>query len=604
MKPMNTLEGMIRKTIAKSWQKDLLGSLLECEISYIHEDKQLINIDISTPIDCVVDVFMSTLAAAISTTDLIGTALQNTLKSTKYRIDSLAGYCFQEIITKTNSIHQIAVSEAKDATGESVDNPLAKFEMYNSSDYGLAVDVVDGTTLTALGLDGAYSLAAAAKGLKRFPDLQAYAIMAPSIVLNDLDFFESPEKVAGKLIELMTTYSGKKTSELCFVTHSFDTGKHHTKLIEQIQKRNVKVLIPSPVIVETPYILSCALRLPKAPDAMIGVFGLPEIIINTLLLGIINKEYEIRFRIASSTPLSNPEEKSLDRTFIFSKEENAILQSINCEKNTIYGFEKLVSKKRNAFFVATALTNDPFLDLAGISRKNDCIHAESIICGFGRSVLKIKTKHEMPNRLDYTALFGIKLADVSLVAIISDKEFIRWCESFMNQLNKNNFGQYLRSEHNPQNLNSCGLHATLFEFGVHYGGYRNHTLNDILKNIKNLMKELGVHYNRQLEIIPLKLERKSNAVVMKVFFDNLHIENLTQIASKSKFPDFFNINEIPSFKHITICRLTKYISKKEFKKIDTIITEINKNTPYTEQLLKFNTKLLGGTITPFTNIIS
>lgn len=599
---MNRLAGLIKKSIQESWEKDLLGTLLEYESHFVKHDTSTTEIESSGLIDCVADVFVSTLAAAVSTTDQIGTASPSTLKSIKYQTDTIAGYCFRQMLKGTRSIKQIAVSEAKDEFGSMVDDPLSMLSMASPSNYGLAVDVIDGTTLTALGLDGAYSLAAAAKGLKKFPDLQAYGVMAPSEVLNNFDFFEAPEKAAGKLIKSMASHLGKKASELCFVTHSFDTGKHHTMLIEEIKKRNVKVIIPSPVIVEPSYTLNCALGAPNSPDAMMGVFGLPEIVINTLLMGIIGNEYEIRFRIASSTPLSRHEEKTLDTVFNFSENEKSLLKIAKCKQNDIYGFNELVKEKKSAFVVATAITNDPYLKLNGISRKNECIHTESIICGFGGKVMKIKMKHELPNQLDYCALFGIRLADVSLVAIISDPVFFQWYEKLIQNLDKYNFEHFFRYEPYSHRSENCGLHATLFEFGTHYGGYENQ-LTEIHNDIKRIFKGLRYDPCRHLKIIPLELVRTKNALLIQINFNSKLIEGLKEIRSKSKFPDFFNVNKLPLYKHITIGRIIKYISKKELEKLDTVIKNFNQRNPIDMRRINFVTKLIAAQKTPFTDII-
>lgn len=547
---------------------------------------------------------IATLAAAVSSENLIGRANSETLKSIKYQLDVIAGFAFREIIQKSMLFNQVAISEAKDEFGENIDNPLKVFDVFDHHGYNFAVDVVDGTTLAAFGLPGAYSLTAAAKGLKKFPNLQAYAVMAPKPVLEQIDFFKKPEFLVPTFVKYLASYLGKMKSDLFIVTHSFDTGNHHKLLIEKLLENKVKVEIPDPVIVESPYMISGALQLPQAPDAMIGVFGLPEIVINTLLLGILNREHQINFRIASNELLSDRESITLDRSFDFSNEELEILNSMDLNTNEIYHFDNIAKERENAFFVATALTNDPLLKLRGIKQKQGVIQAETIICGFNGSTFKMTTKHGIPNKVDYTARFSLKIDDISLVAIIKDDLFLHQYEEFIKRFNNAGFTNQLRFETVKRTEDNCGPHVTLFEFGVHYGGYKAAPLRMIHKKIQKIIDKLGDNIFSDLKIFPKKILRTDNAIVIEVQFDNQQIELLKKVKENTDSPSFFNVNRIPAFQHITLCRFTEYLTKSHLEQIDIMLAQANEPILSSiKKSMKYEIELLAATRTPFKKLL-
>lgn len=257
--------------------------------------------------------------------------------------------------------------------------------------FGIAVDVIDGTTLAAKGLNGAYSIAAGAKGLKKFTDMQAYTYGGPVEILEKIDFTNKPEEEVVKFVNLLKQYFGKNYNELNIVTHSPDTGKHHNEIIAIMRKMGVNVIVPEPVIVEPPYIVSLAMESQNI-DGMIGVFGLPEVVINSILCKCINSKKELYFKIASNKMLSIPDNSNLGMMFDFSEKEKNELNLLKLDIEKVYKTEDIVSTMNNACFVATALTDDSILHFKGLKEKSGIIQLETLYTEYNKNVVKIITK--------------------------------------------------------------------------------------------------------------------------------------------------------------------------------------------------------------------
>jgi Fructose-1,6-bisphosphatase/sedoheptulose 1,7-bisphosphatase and related proteins len=376
------------------------------------------------------------IATALSTGALLGTATQSTLKSTKSRMDTSAANVFAAVMKNAETLNYIATSEAKDERGYFVEDPLKAIDKLNIGGLGIAVDVVDGTTLAANGLDGSYSLSAAASGLTAFPDMQAYAVGAPKEVLAKFNFSNAPEEEIFSFIDHLSRFYKKPANEIRAVTHSSDTGLHHSTLIEKLKSKGVQVIVPEPVIVEPPYTLGMSLRTKNAPDCIIGVFGLPEIVINTLLLGIINKGYDLQFRIASNAMLENPNEVSLKNAFSFPRHEIEKLDLLNLKRDAVYTKETIASSLANACFSATALTDDPILGLQGYKKSGAIIKLETLFSGYNGFTIILKTFHECRNSINYAACFPQTIDDLSIVIPLQTYTVVQHVEDLMADLRK------------------------------------------------------------------------------------------------------------------------------------------------------------------------
>lgn len=553
----------LENEIKKYWEKRLLGELLDLDIEYLQECNAITEKDkeFVTPII----LLIANIAAAMSTGGLLGSATKANLKSVKSRLDTSAGHVFADIINAGNILKYIATSEGKDEHGDVVEDPLKKLEKLDTNGFGIAVDVVDGTTLAATGLNGAYTLSAGAFGLATFPDLQAYVVGSPKEVLDKFNFFNKPEDEALSLVQNLCEYYQKIPSELKIATSSPDKGEHHTTLIKNLEGMGVKVIIPNPVIVEPPYVLSMALRTQNAPDCIIGVLGLPEVVINTLLLATLNKNYELRFRIASNAMVKTPEQKDLRDVFKFQANEMEELNSLKLSTETIYDKEAISSNLCNACFSATAITNDEILGLNGYQKDGTTVKLETIFSGYGGNTLKIKTAHKCNNKINYAACFPQPIDDLSIILPVKQKEIVRNIEEIIFKI-KNSIG-----ENSIVCTPSDDLHITIYELGVHYGGFSDkECLNNAIKEARNVLKKFDCEMGYNISNLILT----NDAVLLEIDIQNCKIlEDLTKVQSSN---EFFNVKRIPNKLHITVARLKEYVSKEQMDSLSFIVAKINK----------------------------
>lgn len=593
----------IKCEIERRWDEPLLGQLVDCVITPLTTSGSRF-VDISfNATQYAVELFVSTLAAAVSTKNSIGAATDETLDSVKKRIDITAAHAFREVIERGEFFKQVAVSEAKDEFGEIVPDPLAKLVSTDKSRYSLAVDVVDGTTLTAKGLPGAYSLAAAAKGLQRFPDLRAYAIMAPGDVLDVIDWEMEPEDVVPTLIAELCKYNGScQPRDIRVVTHSFDIGQHHKMLIKALQQAGVEVIVPDVVIVEAPYVLSTALGMGKAPHAMIGVFGLPEVVINTLLLGILATDYRIDFRIASNMMLKDRQENTLRARFNFSDSEHSTLQDLQLPADTVYDFETICAADDLAFFAATALTHDHWLGLEGLQQRENQLTVNSILCTGLGNIYQIVTTHQFRNKLDYSARYALALADISLVACMDP----HWAFSILTRLQQRieeagirkglRFAELLPGEA------ASGLHVTVFEFGTHFGGLAADKVRRVFDALHAQLSGRANSTGKRLSPKIDEMKLVDGGIIMNINVDEQNYRALAETCIRCAKDRFCNIIRTPHRTHITLARFIEYLDTDELTKIHEVVRSFNRDGAIVDTPLKYNLALQSATSTPFTKL--
>lgn len=569
--------------IREAWNANYLGELVKTDIKFLQRgtDLDFEKEKSSLPID----LLLANIATALSTGRLLGTALESTLKSVKKRLDTSAGYVFANYLNSLTSKEYVAVSEGKDEKGEEVEDPLKKLDSFNPKKYGIAVDVVDGTTLAAKGLDGAYSLSAAANGLISFPDMQAYAVGAPINVLENFNFHNNPEKEIELLVENLSRYYNKPPNELKIVTHSSDTGNHHRTLINNLTSLGVQVIVPEPVIVEPPYVLGMALRTKNAPDCIIGVFGLPEIVINTLLLASIGEEYELRFRIASNSMLEHSNQNNLDDAFLFKKEEVEILKKLNLDCKFVYSKKTIASNLNNICSSSTALTYDPILDIKGFQLDNSTIRLETIFSGYGNNTLQLSTYHKCFNSINYSACYSQKIDDISLILPVKELSILNLYDEIVSEL-KN------ITDNGIVYADKKDLHITAYEFGIHYGGC---DINEILA-AKEEIKDYD--YKNNIFCKAVNIYKTNDSIIMNVVLPEDFLEDLNKKHFHLK-GKFFNIMKVPSKTHITLARFNKYLPEEINTKITNYTNSLSKKSIFPINFLS-DPSLVHITETPFT----
>lgn len=363
----------------------LLGEIKDIDIQVLKKGKEN---NVENMISTAIPILIANLSAGISIKDDFGTAKEYNLKEVKSQMDIKAGKAFKSTLEKIKALNYIATSEGKDEYGNIIEDPLKDFQQSMNGNLGIAVDVIDGTTLAAKGLKGAYTLSAIGKNLKKFPDLQSYALLGPKEVVEKFDFFNKPEEEIIDLVNNLSRYYNKPVKDLKIVTSSYDKGEQHQTLIDNMRKLGVQVIIPDPVIIEAPYIISMGLNLANRPDCMIGVLGLPEMVISTLILSNFDTNLDLKFRIASNAMLDNRQNRNLDDIFKFKNNEKIEIKKLKLELNRIYDKLFITSDINNVSFCTTSLTGCDILVLNGIKEENLEVKLESIF-GFNGYVYKI-----------------------------------------------------------------------------------------------------------------------------------------------------------------------------------------------------------------------
>lgn len=315
----------------------------------------------------------SMVKTAISTYHQIGSGLSENLAVSKKIIDATASKAFEESISLWPISVNTVTSEAKDEIGDS--QPWPEVATKTPGSLSLVVDVVDGTTLVAKGLDGAYSICAVGHGIKSFPDLRSYAILAHKLATGCLDMISAPEEAIKHNLSIIANGRNKNISDLVVVTHSADIGRQHDTLIKTMLDLGVSVIVPDSVVIESPYVIRICSG--GDIDAMIGVFGLPEIVIGSLIAKAMNKDIKFMFRITGNSGLSNRDSATLGDLLKTTDAEKEYVSSLGLSCNKIYSSDDVAGG--GVFFVGTAITNDPVLGMPGIKGYDKPMEATSVL---------------------------------------------------------------------------------------------------------------------------------------------------------------------------------------------------------------------------------
>ncbi|MEU3199016.1 MULTISPECIES: fructose-bisphosphatase class II [unclassified Streptomyces] len=242
-------------------------------------------------------------------------------------------------------------------------------------------DYVDGTELVATNQPGALTLGGFGSGVRPVPDLQAYAALAPTGVLGDLDIMARPEDGLVPLLENIARASGKRPDALTVATHSIASKPMHSTLIDLMRGRVREVLVPERVTVEPPYLLSLAGMSEPRIDSMIGAIGLSELAFAAGLVDLVAPEMGFVFRLASiAGPRAQPDLTGLDALFVFSEDEEAALRSGGWDKDRQYRSEDLVRPGTSRAAALFAVTDNPALGLRGPEpRDGGAAHVEGFL---------------------------------------------------------------------------------------------------------------------------------------------------------------------------------------------------------------------------------
>lgn len=285
------------------------------------------------------------------------------LAETKLAVDDAATRAAEEVMGAAPFRLEVTAGEGvRDASAGAVTGQ--SIGATGSADVWHGVfDYVDGTTLAARSLPGALSLGAIGRGFRSVPDLQAYAVLAPVGALDGFDLMSPPEEHAAAALARVSAHTGRALSDMTVVTHSVDSHRHHDTLIRSLRDTVGEVIIPSPVIVEPPYLLSLTGLSPLRVDAMIGAIGLSELAFCAALVDLVDPEYEFVFRMASIDGQRRRPAQTLDPLFEFSDAERAQLAGLGWETDRQYRGADIVAPGTAEVAAVFAVTGNAILSL-------------------------------------------------------------------------------------------------------------------------------------------------------------------------------------------------------------------------------------------------
>jgi len=306
----------------------------------------------------------------------------------KRAIDGQATLGAEEVFQ--DSLEHIVVAAGEGAgdrmPGAHVGQQLGSEESKRETLYGI-FDYVDGTTLAARGLDGAVSLGAIGRKVTSVPDLQVYCLLLPPYARDlDIDLFRgAPEHVGVEdILALYSRWKDWKVGHEGFrvLTHSVDTGTFHDDLIRALRGvGGVEVIIPHPVIIEPNYLLSIAGFGKESIDAMIGVFGFPEMVFACALFDLFKESgWRMVMRPAGlEAKSSGVRSRSLMPLLDFTDYEKLQLSAVGLLPDRQYERTDFVSTGSALAAAVFAVTDNPLLQLGAAVLRDGVWSVEGIM---------------------------------------------------------------------------------------------------------------------------------------------------------------------------------------------------------------------------------
>lgn len=307
-------------------------------------------------------------SAALAAAEICTGFTENmSLNDRKVKVDGAATEAAEKILRQAPFRIRVAAGE-----GERDDSPGAHSGQWLGVPDSTALvvdgvfDYVDGTELAATNQPGALTLGGFGSAVRAVPDLQAYAVLAPVGLLDDLEIMSRPEDGVVSLLSRIAESAGKLPGDMTVATHSVHSKPMHRTLIDLMRGCVREVLVPELVTVEPPYLLSLiGLSKPRI-DSMIGAIGLSELAFAAGLVDLVAPGLGFVFRPASiSGPRAEPHLTSLDALFKFSEDEEAALRSDGWDVARQYTSKDLVRPGSSRAAALFAVTDNPALGLSG-----------------------------------------------------------------------------------------------------------------------------------------------------------------------------------------------------------------------------------------------
>jgi fructose-1,6-bisphosphatase/sedoheptulose 1,7-bisphosphatase-like protein len=251
-------------------------------------------------------------------------------------------------------------------------------------------DYVDGTALVADGLPGALALGALGRGLRVVPDLQALAVVGPAGLLGEIDVMAHPEESVARWLDVVARGLGRSTGDLTIATHSTTSGRSHRALIERMTATGAHVIVPEPVTIEPPYLLSAAGLAEPRVDAFVGVIGLSEIAYAALLLDLVLPDHGIVFRLASIAGARAAQVDHLGGHFAFTAQELETYAAHGWDVGVAHTSEEVVPSGCGHSAALFAVTENELLGLRAPAVEADTVAVDGLVFGRGAQAARVQ----------------------------------------------------------------------------------------------------------------------------------------------------------------------------------------------------------------------
>lgn len=301
----------------------------------------------------------------------------------KNAADNAAVQAMRYMLNRINMDGEIVIGE-----GEIDEAPMLYIGEKVGSGMGelvsIAVDPIDGTSLTALGQANAISvLAAGGKNtFLRAPDMYMEKLVvgpeAKGMIDLNLPLEQNLRRVASRM--------GKLLSQLTVMVLA---KPRHNDIIKQMQQLGVRVIcIPDGDVAGS--VLCC---LPDGDvDMLYGIGGAPEGVIAAAAVRALGGDMQARLLPRNLVKENTPENQA------FAAQEIAHCEKTGVAVNSVLQLGDL-AKDDNLVFAATGITNGELLQ--GIKRKGNLATTETLLIrGRSRTIRRIQSMHYLDRKDD------------------------------------------------------------------------------------------------------------------------------------------------------------------------------------------------------------
>lgn len=293
------------------------------------------------------------------------------LERRKQAIDGAATRAGEAVLRRT--VEPIVVR-----AGEGVrdDSPGAALDQRFGTDgdpLHAVIDYVDGTTLVAKGLPNALALGGLGREIRRTPDLKSFAALLPREAAERLPAWNSPRELAQAVThELRRGESGRSHRNLSLLTHSRDASGSQEEWYDYLQVLVDEVIVPDPVAVEPPFILSRRFDLGPHIDGMVGIMGLVELVYAGLLLDLCDVDEVFSFRLVRSRDAKSLVSSSMADYLVEADEAQRARHANLSDTGRVYSSDEFVTPGTGVSAAMFAITPNEFLPLSFSGLEEAC----------------------------------------------------------------------------------------------------------------------------------------------------------------------------------------------------------------------------------------